>query len=184
MRTATTANEWSAIAERLEKSFTDLNNAPTSANLVQASRNVVDLIDKLNIGVLKLAKGDITGNIKKVELVEGLLEQTIPDNKKLASGALWLSRTFSFVSTLMCLVIDPSYAHEEPSKLAKLAYEKTLKNYHNAVTSGIFNMGFKSLPNRKEFEEKIGLTVSEVSGHIYRFSEEVTCFARLIDQYY
>lgn len=88
MRTATTANEWSAIAERLEKSFTDLNNAPTSANLVQASRNVVDLIDKLNIGVLKLAKGDITGNIKKVELVEGLLEQTIPDNKKLASGAL------------------------------------------------------------------------------------------------
>lgn len=184
MRTTTTANEWSILVEKLEKSFTDLNNVPTSANLVQASRNVVDLIDKLNIGVLKLAKGDITGNIKKVELVEGLLEQSIIGNKKFATGALWLSRAFSFISALMCLVVDPNYANDEPSKLAKIAYEQTLRSYHNSITSGIFNMGFKSLPKRKEFEEKIGLNASDVSGYIYRFSEEVTCFAKLIDQYY
>ncbi|TNJ30537.1 putative glycolipid transfer protein [Giardia muris] len=167
------SEDWETFAEELANAFVDLNNDMTCENLTRAAEKIVQLIDLLQIGILKLAKSDITNNMKKVGKSSELLENRIPSCRRAASGALWLGNTFEFIKELMFLIVDTKYADKSPGEIARLAYENTLKKYHNAATSCIFAAGFKTLPSREKFEQRLGIvSMDNVRPKIHRFHHE------------
>ncbi|VUZ45901.1 unnamed protein product [Hymenolepis diminuta] len=151
--------------DRFPKTFSAVDILDVN-NLLEFGQNIVTFCE-MQGAALYPVKSDVNGNIVKIRnscenfdvwTVEEMLARENEANiaKKDSSGSvglLWLSRGVELIiESLAELVRNPD---EKMSNLVKIAYEKTLRPYHNRVMSLIFSGGLKMFPDTKTFLLKL-----------------------------
>ena len=90
--------------------------------------------------------------------LQAMVQQEIDDNltqaKNSATDALmWLCRALWFLSEYMN---EFSRSHASiPSECLYMAYQETLKQYHNWVVRGIFALTMRSCPSKDDFVKSL-----------------------------
>ncbi|XP_053625387.1 glycolipid transfer protein [Plodia interpunctella] len=131
-------------------------------NLVQfleATSDLVSIVDRIG-KVFTPVKYDIQGNIDKIKknydydenscLLELMLGEISQGKITAAEGILWLNRTLLFFEITLEEVIR--YLRSDNydvnmDKIFSVAYEKSLKKYHNWITQQIFVVICKMSPS-------------------------------------
>ncbi|KAI8320998.1 glycolipid transfer protein [Martensiomyces pterosporus] len=157
------------FVERVPRRFNDVAVTEAGINtkeFLEAASGVVMLFDELGSAAFGPVKSDINGNITKVRaklesgpaefdtLEKIVLAEAGTKDRTATQGLLWLKRGLEF--TALGVSRNLANANEELTVSFTEAYGKTLKQYHNFVVKGVFNLAMKACPYRKDFYEKLG----------------------------
>ncbi|KXJ09056.1 glycolipid transfer protein [Exaiptasia diaphana] len=169
-------------------------------SFLKACSEIVPFFDVLGPTTFAPVKMDINGNIKKLrgfydsnpqkfrtlqDLVDSEINARTTKAKNSATDALlWLKRAMQFILTFLKKVLT---GEPDLVKCANIAYERTLKQYHNFIVKGIFNLAVKSVPYRKDFIASLGRGVADelvVLEEMQAFVDELDANIDIIQEYY
>ncbi|KAJ1648516.1 hypothetical protein J3B02_000137 [Coemansia erecta] len=156
---------------------------------LRAAQGVVMLFDKLGSAAFLPVKSDIEGNINKVRtkfLISPLQFDTLEKiiyaeagtkDRTATQGLLWLKRGLDF--TAKGIARNIANSSEELSDSFTDAYAKTLKEFHNFIVKGVFNLAMKACPARNDFYAKLGGSYEDIVGDLRVW---VDALQKLVDQ--
>ncbi|CAH1251670.1 GLTP [Branchiostoma lanceolatum] len=154
--------------------FTDVQltargDIPTKPFLDACDR-MVPFLDVLGSTAFAPVKSDITGNIKKLtqkystdparystlqDIVKQEMDTKTTKAKNSATDALlWLKRALQFIRQIL---VGIATGEKDLTKVAKKAYEDSLKKYHGWMVQGIFSLAMKAVPYYNDFVTKVAL---------------------------
>ncbi|KAJ1813638.1 hypothetical protein LPJ75_003102, partial [Coemansia sp. RSA 2598] len=161
--------------DRVPFKFNDVAVTDAGINtdeFLRAAQGVVMLFDELGSAAFLPVKSDIEGNIGKVRakfltnpLQYDTLEKIITaeagtKDRTATQGLLWLKRGLDF--TAKGIARNIAQPGEELSESFTEAYRLTLKEFHNFIIKGVFNMAMKACPARKDFYAKLGGSYEDI----------------------
>ncbi|KAJ1938399.1 hypothetical protein FBU59_004452 [Linderina macrospora] len=167
------------FVERVPLRFNNVTITDAGINtkeFLDAASGVVMLFDELGSTAFAPVKSDISGNIAKVKakldsdpakydtLEKIILAEAGSKDRTATQGLLWLKRGLEF--TALGLSKNLATPSEELSKSFTDAYQATLKQFHNFVVKGVFNLAMKACPYRKDFYVKLGGDNDAVYGEL------------------
>ncbi|KAJ1896664.1 hypothetical protein LPJ66_003854 [Kickxella alabastrina] len=164
--------------DRVPRRFEDVNSNEgiNTVEFLEAADGVVMLFDDLGSAAFVIVKNDIQGNIKKVRtkhesnpeafntLEKIVLAEAGTSDRTATQGLLWLKRGLEF--TAMGVNKNLSTANEELSASFTIAYERTIKQYHNFVVKAAFNLAMRACPSRVDFYKKLGDNQDNVAANL------------------
>jgi len=167
--------------DTLSKSFADvpIDGGVDTDQFLQASTSLVTMFDILGSTAFGPVKSDLNGNIEKIrtrltahpvdsKTLEGMLEAEVAEKATTATQALlWLLRGLQF--TMIALQLNQADSCQELSASFSLAYEKTLRQYHNFIVKGIFAVALKACPYRADFYAKLGSPPEKVQEELTKW---------------
>lgn len=188
---AENCNETGFFFENMKHFPPVINGRINIAEFLEASSDLVCLVDRLGT-VFAPVKFDMQGNIEKIRkyfkcdknscLLELMIEEASNGKNTASEGVLWLNRALLFFELVFGEIIEHLKSNNHDVNMKKVftvAYEGSVKKYHNWVTQQIFTLICKMCPtflqilksfeadnNIKAFEEK--LTSLNITLHLVR----------------
>ncbi|EDQ91159.1 uncharacterized protein MONBRDRAFT_14866 [Monosiga brevicollis MX1] len=157
----------------MDHSFTryrllERHGIPTSPFLA-ACRAIIPCVEKLGSTAFAPVKGDVLGNIEKIEkayliepdgrhTLQALVQDELTRKVHTASGSatdalLWLQRALSFLCSML---EELANGNHNMSKAASNAYNSTLSKHHNWIVRGLFSVVLQSVPEYSTFIKTLG----------------------------
>ncbi|OAD65745.1 hypothetical protein PHYBLDRAFT_175918 [Phycomyces blakesleeanus NRRL 1555(-)] len=139
-----------AYFNTIKRSFADvdLSNGIDTNEFLEATEGMVKIFDVIGSTAFGFVQNDMNGNIKRLRLryesnpekndtLEHLLEGESDESKRLATeGLLWLIRALDFTAKGLTRSLDNP--DEELTYSFSVAYETTLRQYHNFLVRPVF----------------------------------------------
>lgn len=148
------------------------NNSDGKINLVEfleATSNLIKLVDHLG-KVFAPVKYDMEGNVEKIKkiytydncscLLELMSEEHSRGQTCAIEGVLWLNRAllfFELVFQEIVLCLDKNECEYSMKKIYTLAYEGSVKKYHNWITQQLFTFICKMSPTLPQIIKSLGM---------------------------
>ncbi|KAF6030216.1 PLEKHA8 [Bugula neritina] len=138
-----------------------LDDGVNTKDFTACSEELARIFDKLSATAFSPVKNDLLGNVKKIQQkwmtdpkglssLEKLVSYEIKNRQHLdpnsaTQALLWLTRGLMFVSH----IIGELPKQDSLVTAVSIAYERTLKPFHNFVVKGVVSIGMRALPYRK-----------------------------------
>ncbi|CEP11008.1 hypothetical protein [Parasitella parasitica] len=166
--------EQTAFQRVITLSYTDVQvgkHGIDTAQFLEATDGTVNMFDLFGSAAFSVVQSDMSNNVSKIRArflenpieyntLENLMAKEAHLKRRLATEAvLWLKRGLDF--TAQSLEHSIKNPDEELTVSFSLAYDKTLKPYHNFLVRPIFNLAMNACPWRKDFYESIGVQTDE-----------------------
>ncbi|XP_066270555.1 glycolipid transfer protein-like isoform X2 [Branchiostoma lanceolatum] len=134
---------------------------------LDACDRMVPFLDVLGPTAFAPVKSDIKGNIKKLtqkystdparySTLQAMVKQEMAtkDKNSATDALLWLNRALQFIRQIL---VGIATGEKDLTKVAKKAYEDSLKKYHGWMVQGIFSLAMKAVPYYNDFVTKVAL---------------------------
>ncbi|XP_078580876.1 pleckstrin homology domain-containing family A member 8-like [Branchiostoma floridae x Branchiostoma japonicum] len=147
--------------------LTGNGDIPTKPFL-DACRRMVPFFDHLGETAFAPVKSDINGNILKLTkkystnpdrystlqdiVKQEMAEKTTKAKHSATDALLWLRRALVFPQQIFAGIAE---GETDMVKVAKAAYERSLKKYHGWMVQGIFSLAMKAVPYYHDFVMKV-----------------------------
>lgn len=161
--------KFTIAATTFKNSLSELNSNEKLDVLMKTSKDLLELINVIDLSVLKPAVSDINSNMKQLNKVADksveLAELLKGCDKPTYIAVLWLIFTYEFfVAFFFKIVNDDS---EIISDIAKPVYQETLRPHHSKMVQFVFDQGLKMLPKRS----KLGIQTTADLQQIFEASK-------------
>ncbi|CAN1763108.1 Glycolipid transfer protein 1 [Linum perenne] len=141
---------------------------------------------------LSAVKSDVGGNIHRLNnmyesnptkfnylhsIVQPEVEaKTAKSSSSCTNALLWLTRALDFLVAVFQNMLDhPDWGM---SQVCSAAYSRTLKKWHNWLSSSSFTVAMKLAPDRKKFVEVIGGTSRDLNAEMEQFCTSLSPFLK------
>ncbi|XP_067928024.1 pleckstrin homology domain-containing family A member 3-like [Watersipora subatra] len=156
-------NFFNAMGSSFNCMVDHLGEGVVTRDFIACSAELAKLFDKLNSAAFSPVKNDLLGNVKKIEQKWTSDPKTFSTLQKLVSyeiehsqhldpnsatqALLWLTRGLLFVAH----IVGEYPQHDTLYTAVSLAYERTLKPFHNIVVKGVVSIGLRAMPYKEAF---------------------------------
>ncbi|KAJ5396955.1 hypothetical protein N7509_005068 [Penicillium cosmopolitanum] len=177
--------------QSFENVTVDASGNINTEEFIRAAKSLVTLFERIGGIALNSVKDDMTNNIAvcpprlapppppspREALQRG--SRRVPDlqdlvkndkSKKAAQGLFWLKLALDLTATAIRRNLDDPV--EELNTSFTSAYNDVLKPHHNFLAKKAFGFAMNSVPYRKDFYAKIGVSPYELSAEQEQFSAE------------
>ncbi|XP_003388130.1 PREDICTED: pleckstrin homology domain-containing family A member 8-like [Amphimedon queenslandica] len=165
--------DYDTFFSKLPHKFVDISldedeGIPTDSFL-QCCSDLLPFFDALSPTAFAPVKADISGNIEKIRrkynenptlyhTLQGIVghevnTQTHTVKNSSTDALLWLKRAIEFVQVF---IFEVANGEENLGAAASVAYTKSLKQHHNWLVRGIFNLAVKAVPYYADFLKLLG----------------------------
>ncbi|KAJ5965736.1 hypothetical protein N7481_012450 [Penicillium waksmanii] len=144
--------------QSFENVTVDASGNINTEEFIRAAKSLVTLFERIGGIALNSVKDDMTNNIANDK------------SKKAAQGLFWLKLALDLTATAIRRNLDDPT--EELNTSFTSAYNDVLKPHHNFLAKKAFGFAMNSVPYRKDFYAKIGVTPYELSAEQEQFSAE------------
>ncbi|XP_050345057.1 glycolipid transfer protein [Nymphalis io] len=181
-----------STATKNDSNFQDLipfpyvNGKINVIEFLEATKNLITLVDRLG-KVFAPIKYDMEGNVEKIKkyeynkdscLLELMAQEHSKGESKSAEGVLWLNRALLFFELLFqeIIVCLQSNNYDVNMKdIYTIAYEGSVKKYHNWVAQQLFALICKMSPTLPQI-----LKSFEVENDVSGFETRLTTFNKTL----
>ncbi|KAG7307189.1 hypothetical protein JYU34_007342 [Plutella xylostella] len=192
------ASKCNKISFDINKHFPiDNNNKINIVKFIEATSNLVGVID--NFGKLFTpVKLDIQGNIDNIKrhykfddsscLLEQMTEETKKGPPVIAESVLWLNRSllmFELIFQEMIAALQSKNYNVTMKKILTIAYEGSVKKYHNWVTQQIFHLLCKMFSTLPVFLKQFNIeNIDEFGNYLVQYNNALHSVRCQIDNYF
>ncbi|KAJ2379183.1 hypothetical protein IW150_000342 [Coemansia sp. RSA 2607] len=185
-----------SFISRVPRKFSDVDfeNGIDTVQFIEAATGVVMLFDELGSAAFTVVKSDISGNIEKIRtkhasnpaefstLQKIVLAEAGTKDRTATQGLLWLKRGLEFTAEGISRNLENK--SDELSKSFTEAYEKTLKQFHNFIVKGVFNVAMMACPARADFYKKLGDSEEAVTPGLQEWVQALQNLLRILNAFY
>ncbi|XP_045445966.1 LOW QUALITY PROTEIN: glycolipid transfer protein [Melitaea cinxia] len=165
------------------KPFSYVNGKINVIEFLEATSSLIKVIERLGKAFAPV-KYDMEGNVEKIKkyykydnnscLLELMAEEHSKGKSEAAEGILWLNRALLFFELIFQQIIVSLQTNNnevDMNKIYNMAYEGSVKKYHNWITQQLFALICKVAPNFTQI-----LKSFEVENNLNQFEEKLTNF--------
>lgn len=165
------------------KPFSYVNGKINVIEFLEATSSLIKVIERLGKAFAPV-KYDMEGNVEKIKkyykydnnscLLELMAEEYTKGKSEAAEGILWLNRALLFFELIFQQIIVSLQTNNnevDMNKIYNMAYEGSVKKYHNWITQQLFALICKVAPNFTQI-----LKSFEGENNLNQFEEKLTNF--------
>lgn len=165
------------------KPFSYVNGKINVIEFLEATSSLIRVIERLGKAFAPV-KYDMEGNVEKIKkyykydnnscLLELMAEEYTKGKSEAAEGILWLNRALLFFELIFQQIIVSLQTNNnevDMNKIYNMAYEGSVKKYHNWITQQLFALICKVAPNFTQI-----LKSFEGENNLNQFEEKLTNF--------
>nr|XP_026494909.1 glycolipid transfer protein isoform X1 [Vanessa tameamea]XP_026494910.1 glycolipid transfer protein isoform X1 [Vanessa tameamea] len=166
--------------------FSYVNGKINVIEFLEAVKNLITLVDRLG-KVFAPIKYDMEGNVEKIKkyeysedscLLELMAKEHSKGESKSAEGVLWLNRALLFFELLfqeIIVCLQSNNYDVNMKNIYTIAYEGSVKKYHNWVSQQLFALICKMSPTLPQILKSL-----EVEHDISGFETRLTSFNKTL----
>lgn len=179
----TTTAEQNNLNKQDLKPFSYVNGKINVIEFLEATSSLIKVIERLGKAFAPV-KYDMEGNVEKIKkyykydnnscLLELMAEEYTKGKSEAAEGILWLNRALLFFELIFQQIIVSLQTNNnevDMNKIYNMAYEGSVKKYHNWITQQLFALICKVAPNFTQI-----LKSFEGENNLNQFEEKLTNF--------
>lgn len=179
----TTTAEQNNLNKQDLKPFSYVNGKINVIEFLEATSSLIRVIERLGKAFAPV-KYDMEGNVEKIKkyykydnnscLLELMAEEYTKGKSEAAEGILWLNRALLFFELIFQQIIVSLQTNNnevDMNKIYNMAYEGSVKKYHNWITQQLFALICKVAPNFTQI-----LKSFEGENNLNQFEEKLTNF--------